>query len=247
MGFDPLTVGLGITAASSIYNAVSGSKNAKKQQGMADQNYQRQQQAYDQANNANTQKNNMLQGLIQPLLTNGSSFNTGQDGMMQQMRGLPTGSGGGGYLDAIRKLSAQDLGDQLSQQRGSVGSLGQRFGTAQSGIEARLRERAVTGLNAQYGQFANQQQQNNLGLLSILAGQQPYVNMNTPQQQYVPQQDAFGGALGDIGNLFLLYPSLKGLQGGGGSPNMTNSGFAPRQPLGTPGGIPGSLFGGVRF
>ena len=246
MGFDPLTVGLGISAVSGIYNAFQGNKAQKAAQHTADQNYAAQQQAYGAAQSANQQHNQFLQGLIMPEL-NGSSFNTGQDGMMQQMRGLPDGRiGTTGYLDAIRKLSAQDLGDQLSQQRGSVGSLGQRFGTAQGNIEARLRERAVTGLNAQYGQFAQQQQQNRLGLLSLLAGQQPFVNMGVPTQTYVPPQGGgFGEALGNIGNMALLYPYLRDGAGGGGggTPPIISGGIG----YGGSGGIPGSLFGGIRF
>lgn len=240
MGFDPLTVGLGIGAVSGIYNAVQGSKAQKKAQNVADQNYAMQQKAYD----AGQQRYGELRNLILPML-NGSGYNTGQDGMMQQMRGLPTD-----MISSIRALSNQDLGDQLSQARGAVGSLGQRFGTAQGNVEARLRERAITGLNSQYGnlalQLGQQQQSKVLGLLSLLAGGSPQGAV--PQQQFVaPQGGGFGDALGNIGNMVMLYPFLQQTMGGGGG----GIGTPPIMPggigYGMHGGIPGSIFGGIQF
>jgi hypothetical protein len=246
MGMDPITIGLGLGAASSIYGAVQGNRSQHAAQNVANQNFGLQQQAYNDTKARNMQ----LQNLILPMIGgNGSGFNIGQDGMMQQMRGMPDGRPDTGYLDSMRALSNQDLNDQISAQRGAVGSLGQRFGTAQSRIEAGLRERSTVGLGATYAQAglqAQQLQQNKiLGLLGILSGQQ---QPQVPQQQYIPPQGAgIGGAIGDIGNMAMLYPFLKGLGGGGGGGNMTNAGFAGGVGVGSGGGIPGSLFGGMRF
>lgn len=249
MGVDPLTIGLGISAATSLWGAYQGNKAQKRSESTAAQNFDFQRQAYNDAQGALTQKNQMLQGLIMPML-NGSSYNTGQDGMMQQMRGLPDGRPDSSLIGSLRALSAQDLNDQISQQRGQAGSLGQRFGTAQQGIEARLRERATVGLGAQYGQIGMQEQQMQqnkmLGLLGLLSGQPTYAGAPTPQQQILQGQNQLPGAVGDIGNLIMMYPFLRDTMGGGGGGNMTNSGLMPRMPLGT-GGIPGSLFGGIRF
>lgn len=256
MGFDPVTVGLGISAASSLYGAFAGNKAQKNAQNQAAQNFDFQRQAYQDSQNALNRKNAQLEGLILPMLRGGSGFNTGQDGMMQQMRGMPDGRfDTSDYFKSIKALSNQDLNDQIAAQRGQVGSLGQRFGTAQSGIEARLRERATVGLGAQYGNIGmqsfeaaqNRSQQGILGLLGILSGQQTGVGMPVPQQQIIQGQNQLPEALGNLGNMAMLYPFLKDMGGSGG--NMTNSGFVPRYPsgLGTPGGIPGSLFGGIRY
>lgn len=251
MGMDPVTIGLGLSAASGIYGAISNNKAQNRAQNTADQNFNFQKQAFETGQRNLEQKNQMMQGLILPML-NGSGFNTGQDGMMQSMRGMPDGRPDPGYLDAMRKMSMQDLSDQLGQQRGSVGSLGQRFGTAELGNEARLRERAVTGLGATYAnaglQASQMQQQKVLGLLNILSGGQANTGMTAPQQQIIPQQNGIPGAVGDIGNMIMLFPFLKGMMGGGGgTPNMTNSGYAPSYPNTMGSGIPGSLFGGVRY
>lgn len=254
MGMDPLTIGLGLSAASGIYGAISGNKAQKNAQNTADRNFGAQQNAYQQSQEALNAKNAQLQNLILPLL-NGSGYNTGQDGMMQSMRGLPDGRfDTSSYFDAIKKLSNQDLGDQIAAQRGQVGSLGQRFGTAQSRIEAGLRERATVGLGAQYANVglqsfeaaANRRQNNTLGLLGLLAGQQTSPGMPVPQQQFIgPQGPGLAGTLGDLGNLAMLYPFLKGMGGGGGG---FGGGYTPpfTGNIGG-GGIPGSLFGGVRF
>lgn len=256
MGFDPITVGLGLSAASGIYGAFAGNKANKQAQQQAGQNFDFQRQAYGDAQSALNQKNSQLESLILPMLRGGSGFNTGQDGMMQQMRGMPDGRfDTSEYFNSIRALSNQDLNDQIQAQRGQVGSLGQRFGTAQSGIEARLRERATVGLGAQYANVGlqsyeaaqNRSQNGMLGLLGLLAGRQTNAGMPVPQQQIVPTQNQLPEALGNLGNMAMLYPFLRDMQGGGG--NMTNSGFVPRYPsgLGSPGGIPGSLFGGIRY
>jgi hypothetical protein len=236
-------IGLGLGALGSVFGASQQHKAQHNAQVQADNNLRMQQQAYDAAQGALGQRNDMLQRLILPML-GGSAFNTGQDGMMQQMRGLPDG----GLIDSIRKLSSQDLGDQLSQQRGSVGSLGQRFGTAELRNEAALRERAITGLNAQYGQLGLQeqglQQQKVLGLLSILAGGPTNAGVPAPQGQFIPQQGGgVGEVLGNIGNMALLYPWLTG-QGQSGGTVASGGGFAPRLP--TPPILqPGGLFNGI--
>jgi hypothetical protein len=254
MGFDPITVGLGLSAASGIYGAFAGNRNQKNAQNTANQNFGLQQQAYQQAQMAMNAKNQQLQGLILPML-NGSGFNTGQDGMMQSMRGLPDGRfDTSSYFDAIKKLSNQDLGDQIAAQRGQVGSLGQRFGTAQSRIEAGLRERATVGLGAQYANVglqsfeaaANRRQNNTLGLLGLLAGQQTSPGMPVPQMPIMQGQGSgVADALGNIGNMAMLYPFLKGMGGGGGG---YGGGYTPPYTgnIGG-GGIPGSLFGGIRY
>lgn len=237
MGFDPLTVGLGIGAVSGIYNAFQGNKAQHNAQGVADRNFGLQQQAYD----SGQQRYQDLRSLIMPMLS-GSGFNSGQDGMMQQMRGLPDG-----MIDNIRKLSSQDLNDQLSASRGATTSLGQRFGTAQGNSEAILRSRAVTGLNSQYDNLAlalNQQNQSkNLGLLSLLAGGP---SGQVPQMSYVPPTGGgFGDALGNIGNMVMLYPFLKGMGSGGGggygSGAQPGGGYSFGGGVGG-GGIPTSLF-----
>jgi hypothetical protein len=257
MGFDPLTIGLGLSAASSIYGAFSNNKAQKRAQNTADQNFGLQQQAYNDARGDLAAKNQQMQNLILPML-NGSGYNTGQDGMMQSMRGLPDGRfDTSDYFNSIKALSNQDLNDQIAAQRGQVGSLGQRFGTAQSRIEAGLRERATVGLGAQYAQTglqafesaANRRQNNTLGLLGLLAGQQTNPGMPVPQMPIMQGgQSAGAGALGDLGNLAMLYPFLRGLGGGGGGGygrGMTPPIFPTD--LGGGRGIPGSLFGGVRY
>lgn len=326
MGFDPITVGLGISAASGIYGAIAGNQANKKAEGQAAQNFDWQKQAYGDQMGYLRDRNQAVTDLITPYLKSGnqgindfvygrggSDFNTGQDGLMQMFRG-----GGPGYVrdpsanatlsqissqgfnidpsgalgtaasgntrfdtsalfDAIKAQSGQDLQDQLIQSRASAGSLGQRFGTAQLGNEAQLRSRAVVGQNLAYtqagqaaweaaqqralsaggtlgglsqaragtqlsatqqmlgetanentfnqqgasrqqgyasliGQLLGQGSQNNSQLLGILAGLPTGLGQQAPQGQIIPQTNGYPEAIGDIGNLAMLYPFLNSMR-----------------------------------
>lgn len=266
MGVDPLTIGLGLSAASSLYGAFSQNKANKRAQDQAQQNFQAQ-QAHQKT----------LEDLVLPALQGsganidslvygrgGSDFNTGQDGLMQLLRNPdPTGaltkaaSGNTQFdtsklFDAIKAQSGQDLGDQLVAARASAGSLGQRFGSAQQRMEALLRSRAVVGQNAAYtqaGQSAYESAQNRALTAgnSLMAGKQGYAqligqllgqkNQNTvsllgalngspvPQQQIIPQANGYPEAIGDVGNLALLYPFLKQLGAGSSAPTLPQIGL----------------------
>lgn len=291
MGFDPLTIGIGLSAASSLYGAFSQNKAANRAQDQAQQNFQAQQQGRQDLqslilpylNGTGSNIDDLVYGTdrrmpggaagatpldaggggIQGLFRRGfqpsrggSDFNTGQDGLMQLLRtpdpsGALTRAASGNtqfdtskLFDSIRATSNQDLGDQLAASRASAGSIGQRFGTAQLRNEALLRSRAVVGQNATYaqagqsafeaaqnraltagnalmggqqgyaqliGQLLGQKNANTSSLLGVLAGQP------VPQQQIIPQTNGYPEAVGDIGNLALLYPFLRQLGSGGGA------------------------------
>lgn len=293
MGVDPLTIGLGLSAASGIYSAFTQNKANNRAQDQAQQNYQAQQTNQQDLRNlvlpylngAGSNIDDLVYGRrsslspggatdvggmtatggggLQALLRRsamgtrgGSDFNTGQDGLMQLLRspdpsGALTRAASGNtqfdtskLFDSIRAMGTQDLGDQISASRGAVGSLGQRFGTAQGRNEALLRSRAVTGMTGAYaqagasayeaaqnraltagnalmggqqgyaqliGQLLGQKNANTSSLLGILSGQP------TPQQQIIPQTNGYPEAIGDIGNLALLYPFLRQLGGPAGA------------------------------
>lgn len=95
MGADPLTLGLGLSAASGIYGAISGNQANKRAQGQAEQNFQWQQQVYGDQQ----ARQRRIEDMITPYLATsgqgiddlvggrgGSDFNTGQDGIMQLFR-----------------------------------------------------------------------------------------------------------------------------------------------------------------
>lgn len=272
MGMDPVTIGLGLSAASGIYGAISGNNAQKKQQEQAGQNFDWQRQVYQDQTGYMRGRNQQVTDLIMPYLNRGGSdFNTGQDGLMQLARGGGTSdpnaiaaltraaSGNTGFdnselFRSIKGMSDQNLGDQLVQARGAAGSLGQRFGTAQQTIESRLRERATTGLASTYAQVGQQSWENaqnravgagqsllqndqansgiRLGafnalgqgdartnqLLGLIAGLPVNPGSPTPQQQIIPGQNQLPSAIGDIGNLAILYPFLRGMQ----TPPSTN-------------------------
>lgn len=330
MGVDPLTIGLGLSAASSIYGAVKGNQANNRAQDQAQQNLGFQQQAYADQMGYLRDRNKQVTDLILPYLQSGnqgindlvygrggSDFNSGQDGLMQMLRGGPSYVGNpqaegilsrlgnqGFDLDpsgalgraatgntqfdtsqlfsAIKAQSAQDLNDQVLQSRAAAGSLGARFGTAQAAQEGRLRARALVGENLNMsqigmsafeaaqqraltagttlgglsqaragvqagaagqllgetgaqnqfnqqgaarqvsyasliGQLLGQGSQNNAQLLGILAGLPNGLGQPAPQGQIIPQTNGYPEAIGDIGNLALLYPFLSQMGGGRGA------------------------------
>lgn len=451
MGMDPVTIGLGMSAASGLYGAFSGNKAQGKAQDQAQQNYLAQQQWMQQQQGQLNAHNTAMSSLIMPYLQKqgqpggassgfdqflygsggapggqptGSSFNSGQDGLMQMMNrggpgyqddpettallrrlgaGTQFGTGGAGDVlsgiatgkqpmfdprltssltndatqgftadpnamaamtraaggntgydtsqafSALKGQTQMDLNDQISQMRGQAGSLGQRFGSSMQNNEAQLRARAAVGLNSNeaavgqqswensqnralqgasalfgnqnallglrqgaqgmlgqmsqadtaaragaagqmqnyalgqgtqalnaagaltginqnrnafaqqnaqgqlgyaqlFGQMLGQRQagqaqdQNyNLGLLGMLNGQQSYLPTGAPQQQTMQGQNQLPGAIGDLGNMAMLYPFLQQMMGGGGGMSTGGPGAGRFTPQPLVGNFPSTL------
>jgi hypothetical protein len=101
-----------------------------------------------------------------------SSFNGGQDALLQMLRAKPWAQQG--YADdrlraasaatpfnltdqfaAFRDTANQNITDQVNQLHAGVGSMGRRFGTGTANAEALLRARGVTGLNQTVADLSN--------------------------------------------------------------------------------------------
>lgn len=162
---------------------------------------------------------NGVRGTGAPTPVGTEAFNPGQDALLQMMRSSPSyqantsldaaleGILGGKPFDTTEQfntlgaLSQQDLAQQVAGLHASAGSLGQRFGTAGQGAEARLRSTAITNLAAQRAQIAqnayNVNQQNILGAAGLAGGREGAMNQFVLQA--LQQRAAAAQAAGQLG------------------------------------------------
>lgn len=252
MGMDPLTLGLIGAGASGLYGAVSQNKTNKANLNAATA---RQNKIDSYAMPYLQQGQNPFAQMLIRSVGGTQGFNSGQDGFMQFL------NRGGAQFDnseqfkALNVLDQRGIGEQVAQLHGSAGSLGQRFGTAMNRNEGNLRRDALQNIGArnagiasssfesgaqrglqaqgllaqilgQAGGLQQGQQNSNVNILSLLAGQ------GVPQQQ----PNALPGAAGDISQLLMFLPFLRGLGGGGqrppvsGTPNNAGPYFVPGAP-----------------
>lgn len=167
MGMDPLTIGLGLSAASSLYGAVNQNSTnkrnlnaAQQRQGQIDQYIQ----PYLQSgpNQYASQLMKMLGGgpggftaptpfvptTIQPSALGTQGFNTGQDSYSQLLRAGGSPFDTSKMFEALAPLDARALDQQVAALHGSAGSLGARFGTANMTREANLRRDFLQNVGA---------------------------------------------------------------------------------------------------
>lgn len=303
MGVDPLTMGLLLAGGSQVAGAIGGDRaNARntraQQQALAAQAHQQAlinssaQGMMQQGQNPFAQMlmarlNGGPGGFTAPtaltaptissdFVTGNKGFNSGQDALMQMIRGSGQPFDTSKQFAALAPLDQRLIDSQVAGLRGSSTSLGQRFGTATMGSERMLRgnfaqdiaarnaglqssayesaqgrnmsaagqlqqgglsqasllaqiaqanagNQIQTGQfnsaqNQAYNQFISQvlgqagglqqgQQNQNAQLLAIMAGLQPPGFAQS-------QPSSLPGAFGDIGQLLMFLPFLRGLQGG---------------------------------
>jgi hypothetical protein len=229
MGMDPLTIALAASAASSLYGAYSSNKTAEKNRDAVIQHQgQVNEQLTPYLQQGTNPFAELLLRSVGGSSTGTQEFNTGQDGFMQFLNRGGAQFDNSPQFQALKTMDDLNLGEQVAQLHASAGSLGQRFGTAMNRNEALLRSNALAttgarnagiasqsfesgaqrGLQAQAllaqilgqaGGFQQNQQSQNINILSLLSGQ--------PIPQQAP--NAIPGAVGDIAQTLMFLPFLK--------------------------------------
>lgn len=166
MGVDPLTLGLILAGGSAVGGAVSGDRaNARntraQQQALAAQAHQQALINSMAGGQMQTGQNPFAQMLMARLnggqggftaptplttpnissdfVTGNQGFNSGQDALMQMIRGGGQPFDTSKQFAALAPLDQRLIDQQVAGLRGSSTSLGQRFGTATMGAERMLR------------------------------------------------------------------------------------------------------------
>lgn len=143
-------------------------------------------------------------------------FNTGQDALMQMLRGgvmqgpdagLTQALQGAGanfgmdpMMQALQKIDQTNLNDQVSQLRGSAGSLGERLGSAGMLAEGEMRGNfldQISGRNQQLAQSSFEQAQGrNLQSLGLQTQREQFFAQQPVQSQIAIAQALQQGGLG---------------------------------------------------
>lgn len=222
MGMDPLTIGLGLSAASSLYGAFSqnktNSQNLAAQQGRQTQIDQFiQPYLQSGANPYSSQLMKMLDGgpggfkaptaydpaMVSPTAIGTQGFNTGQDSYSQLLRAGGSPFDTSSMFSALAPLDNRALTQQVAALRSSTGSLGARFGSANLTREANLRRDFLQNVGAR-----------NAGIQ-----QQSYESAQNRMMQ------AAGGLQqGGLGQMGLLAQILQGNQNAQNQGSMFNAG-----------------------
>ena len=213
---DPVTAGVGISAASGVWGAIQGDK-ANKANYNAQQQRQAQIDSYIQPYLQQSQGENPYAAQLMQMMKSGAfqgpatqqaftytpsggtqGFNTGQDSYMQMLRT------GGQPFDTSKMFSDlapvdnRLLEQQLAQSRGATSSLGQRFGGAQLNRESNLRRdflQNVTARNAgiQQGSYESAQQRVANAALQLQQGGLSQMGMFNQAGQFNAGQQAQAG------------------------------------------------------